>query len=285
MYKILILLFVSMTSFVSFYQNQTFALDCPKMPEQANKDWEVEVNAAIAKLGPIKGGELEVNVRNTTNDLLAKLPDAAWVYLEQMMLSAYCSSLRDDRTIKEPEKRKLRKKYLDEVRKTIKQKLAPPQKPTGRATEKSIEKAVEKGSAKIFQAQLEIEQRFKNCLDATIAFQDRKLEELNNALIKLYSQEVGGPDEEAKKWAIETLEKAREFKKEMEKLDETRKEYNEELSKSLVAKVYSLFDYIIQIVDSRLVALREVKTKIEYEKAEKLILFSRESAPSERYTL
>jgi hypothetical protein len=127
-----------MTSLLSYYENQTFAFDCPKMPEQANKDWEVQVNAAVLKLGPIKGAEFKTKVNNTVNDLLGKFPDADWVYLEQMMFSAYCTALRDNKSIKESEKPKLLKEYADEVRKTIEKKSAPPRKPTERGTEKSM---------------------------------------------------------------------------------------------------------------------------------------------------
>jgi hypothetical protein len=93
------------------------------MPEQVNKNWEVEVNAAVAKIGPVKGGELIIRTKNATKDLLGKLPQSGKVYLEQMMYAAYCSALRDDRTIKESEKAKLLKEYNREVRRTM---IAPP---------------------------------------------------------------------------------------------------------------------------------------------------------------
>lgn len=96
-----------------------FASDCPPMPEQINKDWEVEVNAAIAKIGPVKGGELRTRTKNATKDLLSKLPDSGRVYLEQMMYSAYCSALRDDKTMKASERAKLLMEYNREVRKAI----------------------------------------------------------------------------------------------------------------------------------------------------------------------
>jgi hypothetical protein len=89
------------------------------MPEQIKKDWEVEVNATIAKIGPVKGGELRTKTNNATKDLLGKLPDAGKVYLEQMMYSAYCSALCDDKTLKSSEKAKLLREYNSEVRKAI----------------------------------------------------------------------------------------------------------------------------------------------------------------------
>ncbi|MBZ5550103.1 MAG: hypothetical protein LAO22_19445 [Acidobacteriia bacterium] len=96
-----------------------FSLDCPKAPEQVSKEWEVEVNAAVAKIGPIKGGDLATKTKRTTQDLLGKLPDAGRIYLEQMMFSAYCSALRDDKTLAEGEKAKRLNEYIIEVRKTI----------------------------------------------------------------------------------------------------------------------------------------------------------------------
>jgi len=98
---------------------RALALECPKMPEQVNKDWEVKVDFAVAKIGPVKGGELQTKTKNTTKDLLGRLPSADKIYIEQMMYSSYCSSLRDNKTISESEKGKLIRLYNNEVRKTI----------------------------------------------------------------------------------------------------------------------------------------------------------------------
>jgi len=110
---------LSMNLFILLAVGNALGLDCPKAPEQVRKDWEVEVAAAIVKIGPVKGGELTTRTRNATQDLLGKLPDAGRIYLEQMMFAAYCSALRDDKTIKESEKAKLLKAYSAEVRDTI----------------------------------------------------------------------------------------------------------------------------------------------------------------------
>jgi len=96
-----------------------FALDCPKFPEQAKKDWEVKVSAEVAKIGPLKGADLRTTTRSVTRDLFANLPDAGRVYLEQMMFAAYCSALRDDKELKESEKSKRLHYYISEVRGTI----------------------------------------------------------------------------------------------------------------------------------------------------------------------
>ena len=96
-----------------------FALDCPKFPEQAKKDWEVKVSGEVAKIGPLKGAELKTTTRSATRDLFVNLPDAGRVYLEQMMFAAYCSTLRDDKTLPETEKSKRLRDYIREVRRTI----------------------------------------------------------------------------------------------------------------------------------------------------------------------
>jgi hypothetical protein len=100
-------------------QINAFGVECPKAPEQIKKDWEIEVNAVVAKIGPVKGGELKARTNNATQDLLVKLPDAGRIYLEQMMFSAYCTALRDDKTITDAQKADLLKEYRAEVIKAI----------------------------------------------------------------------------------------------------------------------------------------------------------------------
>lgn len=107
------------------------ALDCPPMPQQARKDVQVEVKAAVGKIGPLRGAELETATKAVTQDLLGKLPQADRVYLEQMMYASYCSALRDDKTISESEKGNRIRAYNIEVRRTL-QGTPPPQKGNGR---------------------------------------------------------------------------------------------------------------------------------------------------------
>jgi len=95
------------------------AIDCPKNPEQSRKDWEIEVRAAVGKIGPAKGTELETLTRSTTRDLVGKLPQADKVYLEQMMYATYCSALRDDPSLTESQKSARIKAYNFELRKTL----------------------------------------------------------------------------------------------------------------------------------------------------------------------
>ena len=99
------------------YQGIGLALDCPSLPQQTGKDWEGEVNAAIARIGPVSGGEVKTKVKTVTQDLLGKLPDAGKIYLEQMKYSTICSSIRDDKTLSEGEKRKQMMEYDFEIQK------------------------------------------------------------------------------------------------------------------------------------------------------------------------
>ena len=80
------------------------ALDCPEPPRQAPRDWNVQVATEVARIGPLRGAELRTQVQTVTQDLLGKLPGADRVYLEQMMFAAYCSALRDDKTMSEAAK-------------------------------------------------------------------------------------------------------------------------------------------------------------------------------------
>lgn len=113
------------------YQGVALALECPKLPEQTIKDWEVEVNAAVAKIGPVSGGELKTKTKNATQDILGKLPNADRVYLEQMLFATYCSALRDDKALLESQKAQRLNEYIGAVRKTIQQQTPKTKRATG----------------------------------------------------------------------------------------------------------------------------------------------------------
>jgi hypothetical protein len=95
------------------------AIECPKPPEQTHNDWDIEISAAVAKIGAIKGGDVTTKTKTVTQDLLTKLPKADRVYLEQMMFSSYCSVLRDDNSIGGKEKAKMLREYVSEMRRTL----------------------------------------------------------------------------------------------------------------------------------------------------------------------
>ena len=115
------------------YQGIALAIVCPPQPEQSIRDWEVEVNAAVAKIGPVSGGELKTKTKNATQDILGKLPNADRVYLEQMLLATYCSALRDDKALSESQKTQRLNEYIGEVRKAIQQQNPRIKRETGAA--------------------------------------------------------------------------------------------------------------------------------------------------------
>jgi len=79
-------------------------MDRLQPPAQVNKDWDTQIRTEVGKIGPVRGAELQTRVKSVTTDLLTKLPGADKLYLEQMMFSAYCSALRDDKTMSESAK-------------------------------------------------------------------------------------------------------------------------------------------------------------------------------------
>jgi len=95
------------------------AIDCPALPEQSRKDWDIEVKSAVGRIGPVKAAELEAVARSTTRDLMGRLPKADKVYLEQMMYATYCSALRDDPSLSEAQKTARIRTYNLEVGKTL----------------------------------------------------------------------------------------------------------------------------------------------------------------------
>ena len=83
---------------------QAAALECPDPPKQTQKDWDTQIQAEVGRIGPVRGVELQTRVQSVTHDLLTKLAGADKLYLEQMMFSAYCTALRDDRRMPEGDK-------------------------------------------------------------------------------------------------------------------------------------------------------------------------------------
>ena len=104
------------------------ALECPRVPQQSNQDWDVEIKAAVGKLGPVAGPELTARMRSVSRDLLGKLPQADRVYLEQMMYASYCSALRDNKALTEAEREVRIRAYNTELRSMLREsaKIGPP---------------------------------------------------------------------------------------------------------------------------------------------------------------
>jgi len=96
------------------------ALECPAPPVQIGKEWDALVRTEVGKIGPVRGAELQVRVRSTTQDLLGRLPEADKVYLEQMMFAAYCSALHADASLAEADKAKQILDYRRELQSSLK---------------------------------------------------------------------------------------------------------------------------------------------------------------------
>jgi len=155
-----------------------------------------------------------------------------------------------------------------------------------RALKKQVaeqKKAAQKGN-ELIQAALErMEKNQANAIQAIIAMIDKEEKNLNKQLATLYKREVRASDLDAQKWAQDTMSKAGAFKKDMDRLEEIRKESNIKLSKSLNIKIYTLFDYIINLIDSRFMAIQKFNPSVKYEKSEKFYLFGDESMADEKY--
>lgn len=117
-------------------------IQCPTPPQQVSRDSKVAVEAAVGRLGPIKAGEVKANVERTTSDLLGKLPKADELYLEQMMFAAFCSSIRDSKSMTDTEKSKAIRDYAREVRR------APPEPRPSVVAPPTLDKLVETPSGK-----------------------------------------------------------------------------------------------------------------------------------------
>jgi hypothetical protein len=60
------LIYFSVATILMLSLSPVFAIECPKFPEQAKKDWEVKVSAEVAKIGHLKGAELKATTKNVT---------------------------------------------------------------------------------------------------------------------------------------------------------------------------------------------------------------------------
>lgn len=117
--RVTVFIRVTLAFWLLFSEPVTAEIQCPAQPEQASKDAKVAVQAAIGRLGRVKAGEFSTAVERTTLDLLGKLPQADKLYFEQMLFSAFCSSVREDKQLSDSEKSRAFRDYASEVRKTL----------------------------------------------------------------------------------------------------------------------------------------------------------------------
>jgi ankyrin repeat protein len=98
---------------------EAFALECPAMPQQSQRDTDMAVAVAVSRISQMSGPQLQAQTRTVTTDLLRQLPRADRVYLEQMMYATYCSSLRDNPALTEAERNTRIQAYNRELRATL----------------------------------------------------------------------------------------------------------------------------------------------------------------------
>lgn len=91
----------------------------PEPPAQISKDTRTTVDLAVGKLARVTAGQLSLDVNRATLDLLSRIPQADRLYLEQMMFSAFCSSIRDDASMNERTKSAELRRYAQDVRRTL----------------------------------------------------------------------------------------------------------------------------------------------------------------------
>ena len=85
-------------------QQAALAFDCPEAPVQAKREWKPSVEATVGKLKGMSAGDLKINLGGEVVDLVGKLPNADAVYLSQMTFAAYCSFLKEDKSLSSKEK-------------------------------------------------------------------------------------------------------------------------------------------------------------------------------------
>ena len=73
------------------------------------------------------------------------------------------------------------------------------------------------------------------------------------------------------------------IRKEIETKERLIEKYNSEFSKNLIGNTYTLFSYIFENIDSKLLALKKENSEIKYEIEEENILFTEKSTQKNHY--
>lgn len=95
------------------------AIQCPPASEQTSRDYDADISGAVETFRRLSGVELRAKGAGVAKDLIGRLPGADRVYMEQMMYASYCSSLNEDKTLSDSERREELKKYNSDVRKAM----------------------------------------------------------------------------------------------------------------------------------------------------------------------
>jgi hypothetical protein len=91
---------------------------CPEMPDkitQVNHDVHSDVKAEVGSLGKLKAGQLGVQTDVVAKNLFNTYPDIDRLVIAEMMAATYCTMIRDDKTLKDTEKRRLWSEFSERV--------------------------------------------------------------------------------------------------------------------------------------------------------------------------
>lgn len=131
----------------------------------------------------------------------------------------------------------------------------------------------------------EVRSKFSECLDITVAFQKERMEDLDNMIGAALMESGTVPEKDTKRWANDILEQSPRYQEEVEKNKKLVEKYNKELSKEMTSKIYKTFVYLIETIDSRLIALRDASPKTTYTKNQIFELFTDETSTTNSYTI
>src|SRR5262249_1259921 len=103
-------------------------IPCPAMPDkitQVNRDVRSDVQVGIGSLGKLKAGELGIKTDVVAKNIFDKYPNTDRIVVVQMMVATYCPMIRDDKALKDAEKRRLYSEFSDRVFKFVNPSYSP----------------------------------------------------------------------------------------------------------------------------------------------------------------
>lgn len=139
-----------------------------------------------------------------------------------------------------------------------------------------INKATEKFGSQIRDSLTEVQAGWTNCIQTVINLENQKIEELNKEISIYLNEEKGIPKEQAKSFADEIIQNSdsyQEFENKKKKQNALVDEYNEQLSKNMIANSYIVFAYLIENIDTNISELISNHANSKYEKNDQIELF------------